>query len=318
MKHEDDEPYLWDGSGAPDADVARLERLLARYRHVSGEPPAASGAEAPRAGTFARRWMAAAGLLLAGLLVVVYSGSDRFRGFRVEGPAGTARLAVGDLLETGADAATVVVPGLGDVVVAPGARIRAERTPVGRVGFYLERGRVSASIVAEPRVFSIGTPAGLTIDLGCDYDLDVDADEVATLYVRTGRVAFAAGGDEVIVPAGALCRSTPGRGPEVPLAEDAPPELVRAVRAIEHAEDPDPADVAAAIDAPDPREHSVTLWYLFERGRSPAVRDAALARLRAVFPLPEGVEPADVEAREAAALDAWRGVVAREWGWSGR
>ena len=37
MTDELREEYLWDRSGPPDADVQRLERLLAPYKHAPGE-----------------------------------------------------------------------------------------------------------------------------------------------------------------------------------------------------------------------------------------------------------------------------------------
>ena len=62
----------------------------------------------------------------------------------------------------------------------------------------------------EPQVFQVGTPAGWSIDLGCEYDLAVDDGGAALLEVRTGRVAFRAAGREVIVPRGFGCRTAPG------------------------------------------------------------------------------------------------------------
>src|SRR5204863_5705766 len=38
----------------------------------------------------------------------------------------------------------------------------------------LERGSVEASIFAAPRVFALGTPSGIAVDLGCRYRATVD------------------------------------------------------------------------------------------------------------------------------------------------
>ena len=35
MTEEPLDQYLWDGSGEPDEQLARLEQLLARYRHTA-------------------------------------------------------------------------------------------------------------------------------------------------------------------------------------------------------------------------------------------------------------------------------------------
>ena len=45
------EDYLWDRSGTPDPDIARLESLLGRYAHRSaGAPPAVTPAPRRLAG----------------------------------------------------------------------------------------------------------------------------------------------------------------------------------------------------------------------------------------------------------------------------
>jgi hypothetical protein len=198
------------------------------------------------------------------------------------------------------------------VRVAPGSRLRAERIETGAHHLFLERGRITARILAAPQVFQVGTPAGWSIDLGCEYDLAVDDGGAARLTVRTGRVAFEAGGREVIVPMGFWCETAPEERPSVPVSVEAGEELVRAVRALERDPDPSPEALRVVREA-DIRDHSVTLWHLFLHAEAPSAREVAYANLARVYPLPRGHDDSAIRAGDPEALLAWREVVARDW-----
>jgi hypothetical protein len=79
--------YLWDKSGPPDPEVARLERLLGRYRYEPGGAPAPTLAPPRRRALRALFWSGAiaAGLVAAWALVLRPRGSGPLEGYRVVG-----------------------------------------------------------------------------------------------------------------------------------------------------------------------------------------------------------------------------------------
>ncbi len=303
-----DEEYLWSGRGAPDAETLRLERLLGTQRY---RPPRRVLRSAPARVALA----AAAALLVAwGATLAWRAGATAYA---VEGLAGVARVQPGDELVT--DAATeawLEVADLGGVTVRPGSRLRVDRGRGGEGGrhrFYLERGSIRAEILAQPRVFQVGTPAGLTVDLGCEYDLDVDDAGVAYLAVRTGRVAFETAGRKVLVPARAVCTAHPERGPDTPVFTDAEPEFVAALRAVERDPRPRPADVEALIAAAR-REDSLSLWHLLD-APSQELRSAVHAKLAQLAPAPAEASDEALRAGDPALREAWRRALESDWRW---
>jgi hypothetical protein len=312
MSDEIREEYLWDKSAPPDPEVERLERLLGGHKFAPSEELELPAVERRRFGLVPVLLMAAA-LVLAfvGARWLVLNGRDYYP---VDGVAGLERLHVGDRLETGAGGATVYVAAIGDVEVGPNSQLRVERIHDGDHHLYLERGRIRASILALPEVFRVGTPAGLSIDLGCKYDLVAD-DGGTRLTVLTGRVAFEAEGRKVIVPRGFYCDTPLGQPPNVPVSVELAPEMVAAIRAVEAADEPDPAHLALITDVDDfpIHDNSVSLWHLFVFGASEATREAAYANLARAYPLPNGFSAADVKSGDEAALAAWREIVGRDW-----
>lgn len=226
----DDSPvrddYLWDRSGPRDPEVARLEALLGRFAHRPAVPAEIGAPAATRPRTAPRlrerpglrTWAVAAAGIAAALLVVL-APFERGPGYRVAGVSGVARVFEGDELAVAGRRATLFLAGLGEVDLEPGAQLGIVSTGEGggAHALRLHRGRLRAWILAAPRRFQIDTPAGLTIDLGCEYTLAVGDDGVSELEVHTGQVAFAFAGREVYVPAGASCRSLPERGPTAPV-----------------------------------------------------------------------------------------------------
>lgn len=226
--HADD--YLWDRSGEPDPDVAALERLLGRYAH---------GENAPAAGP--RRWAVLPWLLLplAAAVVVgaflwpdVFLPSGRgdvprvFDGDGVRLAVTEGRIVADDggfraettstleLVETDEDGEEEWI---GDFTFEPDSRasVGMLSRDVTRLG--LRQGRMLASVSADarPRFVQVDTPSGRCIDLGCRYELEVDANGDAHIEVTLGQVAFTnVDGRERYVPAGARCvaRQTSGLG----------------------------------------------------------------------------------------------------------
>jgi hypothetical protein len=294
---ERSERYLFDGGEPADPDVARLEKLLARYRYRPA-PPAAARRDLLVEPRWIQAALAAAALFVAVMLGLRLAGPSR-GAWRVRGAEDAGWLERGEWLEAGASGAQLEVGELGVVELRPGARVRLDDEGEERHALYLAQGAVRATITAEPRAFQIGTPSGLSIDLGCLYDLEVDGEGVAHLHVETGEVAFEAEGRTVFVPAGYATRSLPGSGPLVPvhvLADLALEELVRRVEASAPVGAQDLARVAELND-------SVVLYHLL-RARDPAVRAAALEPLLLLERLPVELS-AQAVLRDDAAWRAW-------------
>src|SRR5204863_3800785 len=165
------------------------------------EPPP----RAPR-----RRWLVAsiagaAVAAIAALVVVLRPGPDGCTGaatgfaFAVEGGparcggAGASRgtLPVGAWLETsGGAVADVRVADIGALKVYGDSRVRLVDTGAGGHRMELARGKLSARVVAPPRLFVVDTPVASAVDLGCAYELAVDGDGRTRLRVTSGAVSL--------------------------------------------------------------------------------------------------------------------------------
>src|ERR1035437_2318120 len=108
--------YLWDGSGEPDPEVQRLERLLRQFpsSRPAPEPAAGHRRTQPRL-----RWSAiaaAVALVAAGAWLVSGGAPEGWQVARAG--AGPSRLAVGQTLETGAGGH--VTANVGNIGIAEG------------------------------------------------------------------------------------------------------------------------------------------------------------------------------------------------------
>jgi hypothetical protein len=199
------------------------------------------------------------------------------------------------------------------VRLSPDSRLRVDDAGSEAHRLYLARGAVHARIYARPRLFQIGTPAGLTVDLGCEYDLAVDEQGVARVSVTDGQISFELGGREVYVPEGASCVSTPDRGPHAPLFDDAAEDFKAAVAAVEFADEPDPMMLKHIADI-DRKEDGLTLWHLFTSPASaPELKQVAFERLSDLFPKPVGATDEGLLAGDEEMRAAW--VERMKWKW---
>jgi hypothetical protein len=290
---ESREDYLFDGSGPADAEVQRLERLLAPFRAArSADWLAEASLARPEPGR-RRAWLAAAGILVAvalGLWLRLAEGPSRpavGQGWALSGVQGRSRLARGEWLSAGEHGAVLGVGELGSVALDPGARVRLDDEGVERHALYLEVGRVRAAIDARPEAFQIATPAGLSIDLGCVYDLEVDEAGAAELVVHTGQVAFEAAGASVFVPAGYATEVLPGARPLVPLPLGGDPAEGLFVRRLEGLAEVSAEDLSRVAGIEDP----VVLYHLL-RAPARALRAVALQALLERERLPPGLDAA--------------------------
>jgi len=310
--------YLWDRSGPPDPEVARLERLLAPMGLPAGADPAPILARARRARWVWRGAWAAAAAAAAVALLVPWAPRpgwdvDRLDGApRISGVAlaSKGRWSVGDWLETDAVSRVRVRVGeIGEVVVDPRTQVRLLNADEREHRLALKHGVLHASVSAPPRLFLVETKAALAADLGCAYTISVLPDGHGSISVTAGAVSLE-GKTQAYVPAGASCALYPDRGPGIPAFAEAPAALREALRRFDGGE-------AAALDAvlayaARPRD-TLTLWHLLPRTTDSA-RAEVIDRLQALAP--GGPDRSRTLALEPAALEAWRTHLQRVW-WVG-
>ena len=151
------------------------------------------------------------------VLYLVHPGSAEWRVESLEGSPrvgdrsaspGTA-LRRGELLETdGESTARLAFDRIGTIDVLPGTRVRVVSANEARQRLTLERGTISARIVAPPRALEVQTPSALAVDLGCSYTLAVDEAGASLLRVASGWVELRSGDRKSLVPAGWECPGT--------------------------------------------------------------------------------------------------------------
>lgn len=315
--------YLWDGSGPPDPDVERLERMLGRLRSTAAMPDIA--ATVRRKPDEPTRWnsarflipaLAAAASIVA-MIGVTWQTTGGTRSWEVErmagqpriggsALAGTGRLGVGQTLITdAASRARLDVSTIGQATIDTDSRVRLVDTREGHHQLALERGTLHAFITAPPGQFVVDTPSATATDLGCVYTLHVDEDGSGTLSVTAGWVAFEFNGRESFVPAGASSRTDPRVGPGTPRYDDAEEDLRRALDDFDYGADlsAKARDLQLVLARATPRD-AMTLWHLIARV-SPADRTAVIAALDARVPMPAGVTREAVMRLDKAALDQW-------------
>lgn len=336
----EDNRYLWDGSGTPDPEIQRLEQALRPLR---------AQAEAPELPLPARprRWLARAAVAsavsaLAAAAAVVMVVQDR--GDEADAPttvsthaadpaaesavpetrpswplemvAGSARLAgrpvtgkarlhVGEVLELASDGkARLEVPSLGTVDVEAFSRVELVAASDQQQRVRLHLGALDVSIYAPPGKFFVETPAGTAIDLGCAYAVNVDSSGNGRLEVRTGWVGFRLGKRESLLPAGAACSLRAGHGPGTPHLVDASEYFRRAVAVLDGPSSQEEQAFALGTLLSQARpQDAFTLWHLLDR-LPPESRPAVLRRLVKLVPATAGVPRKRVLAGERAARDA--------------
>src|SRR5581483_11538895 len=150
--------YLWDGSGEPDPEVLRLERLLGEFRSDRPVPDLRAGIPQTKP---ALRWTTVAAAMVvatAGGWLATRSAPPAWR--IAEPVTERGRLSVGQVLETGdSGAITVAIGDIGEVDVASNSRLRLLRDSRAEHRIRLDQGRIHARIWAPPRSFVVDTPS---------------------------------------------------------------------------------------------------------------------------------------------------------------
>lgn len=315
MNHQPEErldAYLWDPVAPADDSVVDIESRLISARF----DPAAHPLPRPHTSidrSFAvrrgrRSWLrplawAAAVLIVAGAGFTAWRWTwPEGRAWNVTTAAGSPdRLRVGGTLETDATGeARVQIARIGTMEIARGTTVTLRSTTSNRHRLVLEQGVVRVRVWAPPFSVTFRTPAGEVSDLGCEFELTVDQ-TTSAVRVTSGWVQLENLLGETLVPAGASSEMRTGTRPAVPVFDDAQPGFIEAVRAHERLPgDNDPVNRIIALARP---RDAYTLLQLIVR-RSPAAARLA-ERAAALFPPPEGVDPARVAAGDVRGLDQW-------------
>ena len=287
--------YLWDRTGKPDPEIARLEKLLAGYGYAAPR----------RRSRFPMLLAVAAGLALVASASIWFTRAPVSE-WKIAGKGVT----VGQTIVTnGTAGAKLEAEQVGNIVLDANSRLRIVRSAGDRQELALQRGTMHALIWAPPSRFVVDTPSARTIDLGCSYTLTVLTDNSGMLTVQTGWVAFQAGAIESFIPAGAACRTRAHRGPGLPYFEDAPPALREAVARFETSGGREDLD---AIEQNARKRDALTLWHLMLRTLG-SDRDSVVRRFADLVP---GVDVEGLGAGNSEAIDqAWNqlGLGRTDW-----
>jgi len=334
MDRKENSDYLWDGSGAPDPEIQRLESALGKFRHQGGRPafphtvPAApwwsvlffgwpmrlaafSAVAAVMA--LAAVWFVshrshgspgpALGGSASGWQVARIAGAPRVGSTAIESQAAT--LAPGQTLVTdGRSRAEISADETGEIDVDPDTRLRVVESGGERKRLALDRGVIHAFIWAPPGEFMVDTPSATAVDMGCAYTLQVDDSGAGLLRTTMGWVGFRLDGHDAFIPAGAVCATRPGIGPGTPCFEDAPPAFRAALTQFDFG----PADQRASsldtILADARKRDALTLWHLLVRV-DPSDRGRVCDQLAQLVPPPAAVTRAGIMKLDQTMLDMW-------------
>ena len=234
---------------------------------------------------------------------------------------GNERMDRGSIVETDASSsARLTLPGLGHIVVAPETRVRLLGASFTEQRLELERGRIDVRVWAPPHLLVVDTPSATAVDLGCAYSLEVTDGKQTRLHVTSGLVSLRGMGahangfrcNEVQVPEGAHCETTPLGRLGTPYREDVSESFLKALRAVDRE---DPAllsealqtvlDEARVVDA-------LSLWHLF-LSREGDARGAVYDRLAELVPPPRMVKREGALANRPWMLAAWEDELEVHW-----
>ena len=297
--------------------------VIRQLEMVSAPPSVWNGVEASlsalsaSSGAGAYRWLwayAFGAMLVAGVMITAYWSTREATPKPWEvahmKDGGTRRMAAGEWVETAGSRARIIVGQLGTVDVAPDTRVRLGRVNQSEYRLALARGTISAEINAPPRLFIVDTPASAVVDLGCAYTATVGDDGAGELRMTKGWASLEWNGRESLVPAGAMCRTKPGRGPGTPYFDDASAALKQAVNDFDGVKDRSRA-LDVILDAARVRD-TLTLWHLLsEVDASDRVR--VFERIARFEPPPAPFSREQILALEPDALRRWREELAWKW-----
>ena len=304
--------YLWNRSGTPDPEVERLEKLLAPLAHDAPLDELRVARKRRRPWFVLGIAVAAAAAALAIFFALprdpaACAGGEgfAFTGLGGEVTCGGARVArgvlpVGELLDTGANEASLAIADIGSAKLGKQTRVRLDRTDPARHQLTLDRGHMHARVIAPPRLFAVSTKHTDVIDLGCEYTIDVSESGSGNICVLSGLVELATkSGAIAVAPEGTCAAILAGQRPGLPHASNARPELVAAVHAYERGE-PDAFDTLLRVADHRDAITLIALAAIDTRGR------VVLERLVELSPPPDAEITVDGALEDPAQLAAWR------------
>jgi hypothetical protein len=197
---------------------------------------------------------------------------------------------------------TLRIGDIGTVDLGPNTRLRVMADRADQHRLMLAHGAINAKISAPPRLFFVDTKSGTAIDLGCEYALNMGEDGSGVLRVTKGWVSFQWQGLESLVPAGAMCRIRPVKGPDLPYFEDAPLEFAQAVE----------RGALDSIILSARLRDTLTLWHLLFRV-APGDRARVYDRIAALTPVPAGISKERVLALDPDTLNRLKEELAWKW-----
>lgn len=294
---------LWDGTGDEDPEV---RDLLAALRPFSYR----AELSIERRRTFLRRISAAAAVLLAAfsfyaLLNNLPSSDPLPRKSRSDGSL-LARAGLEVIVDASDQRPKRLVVGrLGFVDVDPGSKMRVLSAEANLHHLYLAEGSATATIGARARTFQIGTPAGMAVDLGCKYRVDVRKDGATSVVVVSGAISFETAGKKVWMPRGTTTVSIPGRGPGAPVWDgEVGDDYREALDTIEFSRTPSSEALAKVLRESRPKD-GITIYHLLASSDE-TVRTASFERLEALCPPSAEVDLSSARRGDLAALERWR------------
>jgi len=305
--------YLWDKTGEPDPQIQRLENLLSPLGHKQDRIlvwPAARPNRLPL-------MLAVAASVIVLIGAWLWMARERTRPAwqveAVEGSRTVTRLSRGQSLKTDAHSrARLNLNDVGEVEVEPNSRLSVLAITPDEQRLALERGAIHALIWAPPGRFIVNTPSAQTVDLGCQYRLEVDADGIGLVEVSVGWVAFEDHGRESFIPATAACVTRPGKGPGIPYYQDASPNLIDAVHRFDT--DADQQAVGVLLSEARPRD-ALSVWHLLRRVPTDD-RGRVYDRLADLMTVPAGVTRDGIVAGNPQMIDAlWNALDLGDTSW---
>jgi hypothetical protein len=290
------EEYLWDRSGERDPEIARLEAVMGSLKYSGSRRFAAPVSRKVR-GQHRRWWLAAAAVLLVGMLSVPFLKRGALTNWQT---ADGRRLRAGQMIDTGAAATTIEENATGELTIDSGSRVRLVQANNNAQQFHLEQGTIHALIWAPPGRFVVDTPSSRTVDLGCRYTLQMGKDGTGLVTVETGWVAFERDKLESFIPAGAACVTRPRKGPGTPYFLDAPAALTTALARFDTSGETAALDTAIAAAR---QRDALTLWHLMVRTQGKE-RGRIFDRLVSLIDMPPAATREAVIQGEQNAIDA--------------
>lgn len=320
--------YLWDPTAPPDQTVIAVERRLAPLRGRLPDfrvPPSARWATFLQRRTVVRVAAAAAIVLLAGAGLGVYRWTwPDGRAWTTRSTAGVPdRLEVGRPLTLGpADRAEIAIARIGSMQVHPGSTLTLRSTASNRHRLVLTEGAVQVRVWAPPGAVVIKTPAGDLVDLGCAFELTVDAVGTAHVSVQSGWVQLDNVHGETLVPAGASSTMVLGRRASAPVFDDAAPEFREGIRQLEADLQTPARPVTPLTFLSASRAKDVLTLLVVAAHATPDVAALLLQRAAILQPPPPGVSLESITAGDRGPLWRWYDALElpppKRWVWNWR